>query len=425
MDRIISKRADEPLGDRIFALMIAAGVAVFAAYLASGFGQYFFWYGGPPPLYGEIASLAVFVGALFIVVVTGQLTDLSLSRTTIVAWAALLACAVLTIISFVYSSQSEVAVELLVTRVKSFLFLAVLTLLFMKDDIRAAFAYAAVALAVFCSLLNVADFFQPMMSVVPGRAAGFYLNPNDSALMLVALGIVAATRLNVLGNYLLWSAVSAGTVLTFSRSGWLILVIALMFMAYYGKLGSGRARILFVSVVALVITLLFVSLLSGDLYYFVANSPLANLLDPNTIARLGASGSAIDDYSTQERNDVAWFGIQAFLDSPILGNGLAHTHEWRETASTHNMLILQMAEQGILGLITYGVFMVALVVSNRGLGFALAVVLGASGMFNHNQFDSLFQIVVIAFAMATGARHGSFQVLPSSTYALPRPLNTA
>src|SRR5690606_22822101 len=131
----------------------------------------------------------------------------------------------------------------------------------------------------------------------------------------------------------------------------------------------------------------FASYASGDLYVGVSRSVLAEYLDPNTLARLGARGAALDDYSSIERGDVFWHGIETFLRSPFFGWGVGYGYIWEESGNTHNMPLAFAVEFGLFGPIFYFGFFAILIVKNQGTIRLLSIILLLTGMFTHNQFE--------------------------------------
>jgi O-antigen ligase len=302
-----------------------------------------------------------------------------------------------TAVSFLYSPQNQSVVDEFVDRMKAAVFMLLFALLLRDAFIRRTFAWGCVPLAMLGAVLSIADFIAPTFSTVEGRGAGLYLNPNEAGIMLIALALIGTTRLKPVFNYLLWSIVSGGVLLTFSRAAWLLLFGALAGITAQGRLGGGRMRFVFLLVVGAAIAGVFAAYLSGDLYIWVSRSVLGQYLDPNTIARLGSRGLEIDDYSSIEREDVLRFGIKAFFESPFLGWGVGYTFSWGEEASTHNMLVLLAAELGFLGPLLYlGMFGV-LLVKHRGILRILTTIMFLAGLFTHNQLDTMSDVLVIAY----------------------------
>jgi O-antigen ligase len=375
-------------------------IVIVLLYFASGVELYIYESRGIPPLYLQVVGLAGLVGWIGIMTLLTEARFLRLTPRIAAVYGMVLCYLFLTVISFVYSVQNGIVVTALIARVKGALFLIFFSLALREQSVRTQFSLACVPLAVLGSILTMVDFVNPAFSTVPGRGAGFYLNPNETGVMLVALGVVASERLRPTANYLLWSVITAAVLLTFSRTGWLLLVLAIGGMVVLGRLGGGRARFVFLLVIAGVLSSVLLSYLSGDLYIWVSRSSLGEYLDPNTLARLGAQGAEIDDYSTIERHDVFWFGVKTFLQSPFIGWGVGYIYAWSESVGPHNMALALAVDLGIAGPLLYFAMFAVLILGNRGIARLLSIVVLFGAMFAHNQMESPPDLVVFAYALA-------------------------
>lgn len=382
---------------RLFSLLPVLAVL---AYLGSAVDGWLFADFGIPPLYGQIAALAFLTGHVAVTAMVSGTGRFPLAPATIAIFCLILVYTLWTAISYLYAPPREMVVETLIARVKTALFLMVFILVFADARVRAGFAHVAAGLVLLGSALVVFDFIQPTFSSVPGRGAGFYMNANDAGTALVLFALVATSRTNVLLNYVLWGVAAAGVLVTFSRGSWLLLVIAVFGLSIVGRLGGGRGRFLFIAAIVTVFLFVLGTYLSGDLYLFVSRSPIAEFLDPNTLARLGAQGVAFDDYSSIEREDVLALGFEKFFESPLLGYGVGSTHVWEESVSTHNMIALLGAELGIVGIATYLAMLAMVLIHAPSLGRVVALAMLLWGMTTHNQLDDPNLVIPFAFAIA-------------------------
>lgn len=378
---------------------------VLMVYFGSGVDLYLNTLLDIPPLYGQVAGLGYMVVWIAGIAATTNGRALAVPRATAALFLMLLVLCLFSAMSFIYSPQSEEVFDALVGRIKSAMFIVTFALVLIDPALRTKFAYAAAVIAVLGSVLSLFDFFTPTFSTVPGRGASFYLNSNETAMLLVAFAIIASSHLRVMGNYLLWVIVSFGVLVTFSRSGWLMLMIGLFGLSVLGKFGGGRIRFVLLGVVGLVIAGVFAAYLSGDLYIWLSRSTLAEFLDPNTLARLGSQGAAIDDYSSLERRDIFWFGLDKFLESPFIGWGVGYGYVWAESASTHNMPLALAVELGVAGPLLYFAFFGTAVAFVRGPAQLLTIVLIFGGASSHNQFEFIADALVIAFVVASTAEN--------------------
>lgn len=369
-------------------------------YLASSVDQAVYESIGLIPLYGQVAALAICLCSLAVIATMGgfQFEPRTPARTAIYL---ILAYLLLTVGSFFYSPQNDIVIETLTTRVKFALFLLTVVALFQIRDLRAQFEIACIGLTLLAAGLAVFDFVSPTFSSVPGRGAGFFINPNDAAIGIVLFGLIASRRLTSTPSLVLWIIASLGVLVTFSRGGWAILVASLFGLTLLGRFGGGRARFVFVGVVSALFLIVFSAYLSGDLYLWVSKSPVANLLDANTLARLGERGLETDDYSTIEREDVIRLGIEKFINSPFIGSGVGSTISWEESVGAHNMLVMLSAELGILGLVFYLILFAMLIALNNGNVRMMAIALLLSGMTSHNQFDTISIGIALAYVIGS------------------------
>lgn len=375
------------------------------AYLASSVDQAIFQAVGLPPLYGQAALMGLGLVGLFVALVTKDRTlGAGGERNTRPVILIMTVYLLLTVVSFLYSPQDEIVVDILVQRVKFALFLMLAIGYLQMPDFRRGFEFVSIGLVALSSLLCLFDFVQPTFSSVPGRGAGFYINPNEAGIAIILLALIASQPLRPTLCLALWSVASVGVLLTFSRGAWLILIICLMGLTLAGKFGGGRARFVFVGFVTMIFGLVFSAYLSGDLYLWVVKSPVADLLDANTLSRLGQRGLDIDDYSTLERQDVLALGIARFVSSPFIGHGVGSTISWEESVGTHNMIVMLGAELGILGVGLYLALFVLLLLRTRGSPRLIALAALVSGLTSHNQFDIIALAIPLAYAASTMRR---------------------
>lgn len=380
-------------------LVLPALIAL--AYLASSVDQAIFQATGLKPLYGQVAIFtAGLLGLLVVALAKKSLIDPKGMAAQQILYL-IVAYILLTVLSFLYSPQDEIVVEFLIQRVKFALLLIIAIVYFQIQGMRRGFEIASIFLVLLATATCVLDFIQPTFSSVPGRGAGFYINANDAGVAIIFLALVASRLLNSTACLALWSIASIGVLATFSRGAWLALIISLIGLTMAGKFGGGRARFVFVGFVTALLGLVFSFYLSGDLYLMVVRSPIAELLDANTLARLGQRGLDIDDYSTLERADVFWLGISRFASSPFIGHGVGSTISWEESVGTHNMLVMLGAELGVLGIGIYLALFTLVIARTQGSVRLIAVIAVVAGMTSHNQFDTISLGIPLAYAIAS------------------------
>lgn len=387
-------------------------IAAVFAYLTSYADQAIFVQFGIPPVLGQILCLALITSIACYDMISGNMFPLLAVQKRFIT--ILVAYVSWTAVGFLYSSQSDEAVQRLVAQCKVAGFVIIFSLLLRRASAWPAVAWASLLVAVAGSAMAVFDFVVPTFSSVPGRGAGLYLNPNDAGFMLIALAMAASSSMTIPITYLLWIAVAPGILATFSRSAWLLLVVALCGQAWLGGFGRGRGRFVLVGVFSFGIGLLALAYVSGELYTLASGSELATFLDANTVARLGIYGASLDDASSAERGMALAKGLEAFYAAPIFGNGLGYTFEWDFPVSTHNMYVMFLAELGFpafclfVGMIFCGAW------GGTDAGRLIAGIVALGSLFSHNMLDQPGAGLIFAVAAVGASGLGAERQYPSS-----------
>ena len=253
------------------------------------------------------------------------------------------------------------------------------------------------------SLLNVIEFFlagnaMEWMSNVPGRAAGFYENANDSAMFICLAIPLVAMQLKGAWRWIFYLITFAGVYLTFSRGGLALFVFAvsLVELVRSASKPGWAVRALVLSAIGLSLLVTF-SFLSSDISRAVSDI-LWPYLDSNTAARI----EFLSNDSTNERMILLERGLDGFAEAPLLGNGVGYTHAWEASASTHNLLVLMLAEMGFVGAIWLLAFLYALWAYPRPYGGFLVALVAMSSLFSHNHLErpALAMLLALYFVVA-------------------------
>jgi O-antigen ligase len=260
--------------------------------------------------------------------------------------------------------------------------------------------------------LNWYDIFYPMHLVPlgidaanPGRGAGLFMNANGAAafVLMATIALLAHVPMRFRGALLLLMVLAVAP--TFSRFGFIF--AALLIVAAILLRLVDRKQIL--------IILIAVPLILGGavIYYHL----LVQLGNENVLGRLTwfrTFGSEID-YSVRERGDVAARAWERFMDSPLIGHGIGATVARGERVGTHNMYLLLMAEQGLVGLALYLSLLAMLAL--RGWTIARTAIedhskdvgrtwllcaffLALYGMVSHNVLEEPHGMFLLAFIVA-------------------------
>jgi O-antigen ligase len=233
--------------------------------------------------------------------------------------------------------------------------------------------------------INLIEYYLPQLLPItfttsPGRAAGFALNPNDSATYIcLPLPLVAffAPRLM---RYMLYAIALAGIAVTFSRAGmalWMTEVVVTEAL----KLRE-RTGLRFTGMILLIIQLLFVALV---LAYAVSGLGGVDALFPdlnsNTRARVNLT---LDD---DGRLNAAEKGIDMFLDAPLFGKGIGSTRVVPPDHGPHNMFVLMLAELGLMGGIWIAAFLLSIARYGAPFGLLVVIMFSVSALFTHQLFE--------------------------------------
>lgn len=323
--------------------------------------------------------------------------------------------AAITMIWFMSSSQSAVASEELVSRLLSVTF--ILTVLVILADVRAHnVARWSVLWSVLAGVgLNAYDLFNPLtFSPFLGRAAGLYMNPNTAAVALVLGMVLSVEVLPVRLRAGFVGLIGIGVLLTFSRSGALLWVLATGLLVGTRAMTIG-ALVRFAGLASVVVAGLLA--VSGRWQAAVGGLPLVS---SDAWGRLRLGERAVD-YSAEIRLAAAREAWAMFRDKPIVGHGVGATAEWVLPESTHNIYLRHLAEYGVVGLAI--VPLLAWSVLRRRAGVpvpraALGIVAGVVvfGAFSHNVLDER-PILIALTAAAAMVAGGAFTGLsrPDST----------
>lgn len=256
--------------------------------------------------------------------------------------------------------------------------------------------------------VNAWDITHPFLLIPPdsefstvGRAAGFFINPNQAGAALVAGFALSVSVLPRRWRTAYLALVALGVGLTFSRAAILGLVLVSGLMAFRGRTLSLRQVAAAIVVIGGLtwITWLLVSAELQDRFHIdpeVALDRVFWILDP----------TGEHDFSEWERLALLERGLAQFLASPFVGNGVGSTELWEARSSTHNMYILLASDFGVIGLFV----LPAIVLAAMGARLRLtdAVVTGLFllfwGFFSHNVLSEYYLLLTISLVAALSRR---------------------
>jgi len=374
------------------------GFLIVAIY-SSNLYLYYFMKGitGFKPLYWYVMTIGL---ALSLILVTQGLTKVPRH---ILIWLWVFLC--YSLFNFLYSSQSAEVQQVLIQNIQSTALLFSFIVIIQQSGTRNV-RLVLLTILFFAVLINFFDFISPTWSKVPGRAAGLYTNPNASGKVLLFLMVASIPLVPLRYRLLFCLFVGFGILVTFSRSTWVLWVIALMGLAGSGDIVLKNKGISFV-LMGLLSGAIVYSLLTGGLYSLLADSGAAQYLKPQTIARLGGDRSALaGDASIVSRAEVAKLAWNVFQEYPWLGAGLGYTREWGHILP-HNMYLMMAAEGGVLGLAVFVALIIALWHNTDSVGKIIIVLFALKSMSSHNMLDQPTMLILLALIAVSFNLKGS------------------
>lgn len=198
---------------------------------------------------------------------------------------------------------------------------------------------------VICSLMNIAEWFGVhSFTIVMGRAAGFWGDPNNASIAIVtALAVFLTLNRNIWLSFALIALSFVAVAITLSRSGIIveILVILTYLVIAYRKNPKTVSK-------ALLLTIPLVAVAVG---FFVSNMSSNVLREADVQNRLGALlGKDSEKMASGERVKDLSDGLKALRLEPVAGYGIgAGTAKWQP----HNQLVAVWLDGGILVAVLY------------------------------------------------------------------------
>ncbi|MGA9853578.1 MAG: O-antigen ligase family protein [Gammaproteobacteria bacterium] len=315
----------------------------------------------------------------------------------------------LTVILFVAIPASHVSE--VKERIRDVISLTVLLWIFLMMRDQIAFlrklVLAAVLLGVAINLVSVIyrNFIDPVKIVNAGRAAGFYINPNESATAIIAGMIISIGILSKPWRALFSSIVLVGVVVTYSREAilsWIIVVLAFCILGIVDW-----KKLLFWLSVFMIIAILIVFILIK----INAFGELSASRYTTQIHRLLFTNGAQHGTSMAIRLTLLKESWELYLRHPLLGNGIGSTEHWGLPYSTHNIYLYYMDDYGLIGLFLYPLLVWCIfyesVGETRKIAWCMAIFLLFWGLFDHDTVRNYYALFLISLmaAMSRISRH--------------------
>jgi len=235
---------------------------------------------------------------------------------------------------------------------------------------------------------------------IPPRVAGLTFNANGSAMYIcLPLPLVAFFAPRLI-RYMWYAIALAGIVVTFSRGGMVLWVVAVVVTEALKQ--RERSSLRFTGMILLTIQFLFVVLLLAYAASALDNmDSLSSYLDADTRTRLEL---------TQDDNDrlyLAENGMDMFLNAPLFGNGVGSTREGSDAvaAGVHNMFVLMLAELGLVGGIWIAAFLLSIARYGAPFGLLVVIMFSVSASFSHNLFEEPEMGMLFALYLVVAKRY--------------------
>jgi O-antigen ligase len=290
------------------------------------------------------------------------------------------------------NAQLENRSALILTRIQYVVFALLFGFaVYASEKISYLRVFIILAIVIPCAILL--DFVSPGLlypidtnGAVLGRAAAMFINPTMAAEAALLIFLFACTIVKAQHRVPLFLLLGAGILVTFTRSAIIALVLLLPMLVYRRILP--RTTII-ASAIAIVVGLVFF----GNFENYLGSRQEFDGALENVQARLNFfSDAKLTDDSSLERAAVVKAGLELFLQNPVFGAGAGATQFWSLRASTHNQLLLQAVEYGLLGIVLW--LWLAIILwngrffQNRGLQLAIVFLYVFMSMFTHQMLDS-------------------------------------
>jgi len=238
---------------------------------------------------------------------------------------------------------------------------------------------------------------------VPPRVAGLFFNSDRPAMYIgLPLPLVAFFAPRLI-RYMLYAIALAGLAVTFSRTGMVLWVVAVVVTeALRQRERTGRW---FTRMVSLTVQFLFVAFV---LAYAVNAFGDIDALFPhlNSVTRARLNFTADDN----GRLYVAEQGIEMFLDSPLFGNGVGSSRIPPDNGP-HNIFLLLLAELGVVGGIWIAAFFLSIARYGAPFGLLLALMSFVSAPLTHNFLDDAPLGMLAALYLVVAKRYERYRLL--------------
>jgi O-antigen ligase len=254
--------------------------------------------------------------------------------------------------------------------------------------------------------------------VVPDRAAGFGMNPNITAFVLVLLcAAILDFRVCRPTDGLVLVVTGIGVFLTLSRGGAILFLFEFVcYGAWVMWLNVHRHPMRALRSAGALGALVLVLVIVGAL--LVDRADMFTLSYQRLDMISGNSGALVDDDGRLEAAEVAW---QHVMESPVIGYGTGYSYSL--PLEPHNMYLQQWLNNGFPGLLAY---LWLLGAAGRTFwkrryprGVIFIGVVAINGLFSHNILEERAFLCLLGILLTTSLyeRHPAIALPPALPFA--------
>ncbi len=338
-------------------------------------------------------------GVLCFPIILRQVARSQILKSPIIIWC--LGYAIVTIIWFIGSAQSDVSWQVVRWRFLNIIEIFLFLTLFSNPEANRSARLTVVGAVVVGCVIQLYELYYPMtFSEVMGRSAGLYMNPNTAGAALVAGMLCAVTVVPMRYRVVFILLTGLGVFASSSRGSilsWTTAVVGLMIV--------GHARFKDVAVTACAALLLAILLVLPRWDNFVADLEQSGSLNRNVQERLASlvDLSGPGDESSWSRRYLVTKAWEKIEERPFWGWGTGASFETEMAA--HNQSLIFMHDHGILGILILPLLLAAVVFNAREQFRPIVLVFCCTimvmSLFSHHLLNQVHTIIMLALATTT------------------------
>jgi O-antigen ligase len=308
--------------------------------------------------------------------------------------------AALAALSFLVSTQSDIAWQEVRRRFLTIIEIVVFLMVFTEPGASRLARKTLVPAVLIAVGFNVYELFAPLsFSEVVGRSAGLYESPIMSGEAIV-LGMILSVPIlapRYRGPFILLAGL--GTLLTFSRAA-----IVAWIIAVFGLILLRGISLKYVVRSCLFAGVLVIFLLLPKWDYLVMNWERTGVVNVNLEERLAwfTNPFGVSDHSSWERKYLAERAWDKIAQHPFFGHGTGSSYE--AYMAPHNQYLSFMLDHGVIGIMILPLLILAAMWGARGevkntvMNFGCAILI--LSLFTHTILNTPYSLVLLSLMAA-------------------------